>query len=335
MGYTDAMQKWVIGLGMLLGLWGTGAGAVVQTISGMQGQCRLFYPSPKNLTGWTMTTPVPCPGGRVHGQGKVTLMNAFRKPEEELGGFFSQGYWTDVLITSPLQSVPAPEESPTLSFLLAQDVHPDVLYFGYMTAKKSNPLYYSSFRLCTGTQVVVQTREDSRDSGIQKQIGARMTQAVKALCPAVKKITVLIRETDGDVPRPYGVLDVERNIFKLTSVQEKEAEEESLFTPPKVADPGATQPPVVKASLPVGEGMPPLSNPYHLFLKSKVTGQKVFGRARVHITDDLRLDAPVTGVILGAVSPGWGLAEGYFLETQGQAPIIQVTSWQVLSGDTP
>ena len=133
-------------LGMVLGLVAGRALAHVQTISGMQGPCRLFYPSPQNLTGWTMTTAIACHGGRVHGQGKVTLMNAFRKPEEELGGFFSQGYWTDVLITSPLQMVSAPEDSPTLSFLLAQDVHPDVLYFGYMTAKKSNPSYYSSFR---------------------------------------------------------------------------------------------------------------------------------------------------------------------------------------------
>ena len=319
------MQKCVIVLGMFFSLWITGASAV-QTLTSLDEGCRLFYPAVKNVTGWHMKTALPCPGGRVHGQGKVTLINAFQKPEEELNGFFSQGYWTDVLLTTPLQPVSS-KEGPALLFLLAQDVQPAVSYLGYMIAQKNNPFYYSAFKLCSGTRVLLQTREDLVADSFKKQVMTRVLGAVKALCPAVSKITLFARTSEEVVPFLYGVLDAEKNTarFEIISegetIREPESKTEDTSTFLYIPDPVVLSP--------LSEGDDPLENPYHLFLKSKITGQKIKGRARVHITPALHMDEPIKAVILGAVTAGWGVVEGYFSQSEDQTPIIQVLSWQL------
>ena len=306
-------------LGMILGLWGTGVMAGIQTLTSLDETCRLFYPTDKNVTGWRIKTSLPCPGGRVHGQGRVTLMNAFHKPEEELSGFFSQGYWTDVLITTPLQ-LASSKEGPALLFLLAQDVQPTVSYFGYMTAQKNNPFYYSAFKLCSSARVLVQTSEDLADETFQKQVALRVTGAIQPLCPEVPKITLFARISEDAMPFLYGTLDTktkEVHFEKVTSAQISPIHEEVTEVETALYVPEST---VFSVKIPV-------ENPSHLFLKSLITGQKIKGRARVHITEALHVDEPIKATILGAVTPGWGIVEGTFLKSREQMPIIQVRSW--------
>ena len=319
------MQKWAVCLGIILGLWGTEVKASVQTLISLDETCRLFYPTDKNVTGWHIKTSLPCPGGRVHGQGRITLMNAFHKPEEELSGFFSQGYWTDVLMTTPLHLANS-KEGPALLFLLAQDVQPAVSYFGYMTAQKNNPFYYSAFKLCSNVRVLVQTSEDLADETFQKQVALRVAGAMKSLCPQVSKITLFSRMLEEDPPSLYGILDTKTMYFekrvspKIVPVPEELTEEETALYVPE------------QAAL---ETKNPLENLSHLFLKSLITGQKIKGRARVHITEALHVDEPVKATILGAVTPGWGIVEGTFFKSGEQIPIIQVRSWTSEEREAP
>ena len=149
----------------LLSVGLTGQAAPVQDVvlNTTDKTCSIHYLTHGNTTGWFLTDiSGSCASGTLSGEGSVIVRNAFGKVEEQLVGYFNQGYWTGSEQTNaPLKILFLNHDSEEqfLTYDLGQEDRLDVHYLGKMTATRRADNTYGPFLSCDPVRILAITSD--------------------------------------------------------------------------------------------------------------------------------------------------------------------------------
>ncbi len=314
--------------------------------------CSIHYLTHGNTTGWFLTDiSGSCASGSLSGEGSVVVRNAFGKVEEQLIGYFNQGYWTGTEpIRVPLKTLLLNHDSEEqfLTYDLGQEERLDVHYLGKMTATRRSDNTYGPFLSCDPVRILAMTSDSElfTDESVQQGLISSAVQRARNICPQTMQIQFY--GSDRDNPQNediffYADIDLDTKHITVKRVPTSSRTKKEVRTilkdnPPQPLNdnnqkPTSTQDtalpnlktegikhPKTTANLPILDVDTEirLDKIPHLLTASRLLKQAVDGKTLVHIASfnemgEAVADKPVRLKIKGnGLSLGWGVLEGNF-----------------------
>lgn len=191
----------------LLSVGLTGQAAPVQDVvlNTTDKTCSIHYLTHGNTTGWFLTDiSGSCASGTLSGEASVIVRNAFGKVEEQLVGYFNQGYWTGSEQTNaPLKILFLNHDSEEqfLTYDLGQEDRLDVHYLGKMTATRRADNTYGPFLSCDPVRILAITSDSElfTDESVQQGLITSAVQRARNVCP--KTMQIQFYGADRDNPQ--------------------------------------------------------------------------------------------------------------------------------------
>ena len=221
------MLKKVTTLALLVSAWALPVAAGFDMVPTQDGQCRFFYPTDKNTSGWYIETSSQemCQNGVVNKQGQVTVYNAFGNPVEQIYGFFSGGYWTGdkELSAQVLSGYAENADTYKVAFELPSDTGFDIRYLSQMVSQKQKDTTFGAFSFCHPFRILVQTGDYGlfQDESLTTEIIDDAARYAKVLCPTEQKIQLFGSSKErpsgddvffyADIDLKTAQIDVKRN----------------------------------------------------------------------------------------------------------------------------
>ena len=315
--------------------------------------CSIHYLTHGNTTGWFLTdVEGDCSSGNLSGEGSVVVLDAFGNIEEQLIGYFNQGYWTGIEpIQVPLKTLLLNHDSEEqfLTFDLGGEKRLDIQYLGKMTSTRRSDKTYGPFLTCDPVRILAVTTDTDLfiDESVQQNLISSVVQRARAICP--QSMQIQFYAADKDNPQEEDIfffadIDLEAKHVKVRriptvsktrkviQIKEKnislEAEEESLVVSESQHPTKNDVEEITNLSIPTEkkETVLPvldidteiqLDKIPHLLTASRLLKQPVDGKALVHVAyfndiGEAVVDKPVSLKVKGS-----GLSLG----------------WGILSGD--
>lgn len=187
--------KWIVALTLML-ITETVFGSVSEknniVLTSEQG-CQIHYITKKNVDGWFIEGKIPdCPQKWVNGYADITIFDAFRKPVEQIFGYFKDGFWVG--------SQPIPFSAKTMSKIseneysleveVGRNEKYDIQYLGQLRTQKMADGSFGSFNACPISRILAVTENKNlfEDENIQSELLNEAIYYAKILCPNVHQI---------------------------------------------------------------------------------------------------------------------------------------------------
>lgn len=217
-----------------------------QVIPTVSKKCKIIYLTEKNTRGWrAQTDRDECDESQfLNGYHRITLLNGFGKPVENLYGYFSNGYWTgnahvkDVIFNRFSDELGVQKAT----FPIYTDVKNKIRFIAQMSTQKTTAGTYPEFKVCEPFRIlgIVEDFSVLDKPQVLQSIFRTLEQETRRFCPTEKEVMLFFSKSEKPTQNEIKVfvnMDLITHRHKILRAEEekKELSEEIIIIPkPKI-----------------------------------------------------------------------------------------------------
>ena len=212
---------------------------IVPTVST---KCKIIYLTEKNTRGWrAQTDRDECDETQfLNGYHRITMLNGFGKPVENLYGYFSNGYWTG---NAHVKDVVFNRFSDELgiqkaTFPIYTDVKNKIRFIAQMSTQKTTAGMYPAFKVCEPFRIlgIVEDFSVLDKPQVLQSIFRTLEQETRRFCPTEKEVMLFFSQSEKPNQEDVKVfvnMDLVTHRHKILRAEEetKKLSEEVILIP--------------------------------------------------------------------------------------------------------
>lgn len=212
---------------------------IVPTVST---KCKIIYLTEKNTRGWrAQTDRDECDETQfLSGYHRITMLNGFGKPVENLYGYFSNGYWTG---NAHVKDVVFNRFSDELgiqkaTFPIYTDVKNKIRFIAQMSTQKTTAGMYPAFKVCEPFRIlgIVEDFSVLDKPQVLQSIFRTLEQETRRFCPTEKEVMLFFSQSEKPNQEDVKVfvnMDLVTHRHKILRAEEetKKLSEEVILIP--------------------------------------------------------------------------------------------------------